>query len=92
MEETRQGKRGRDEPEQRHLVDKRLKIYNTGRPLDVQKKRKLKSSAIEGSNRPRQSRQKPRSDERKENVRGEKSLNAQNVQQTRGERAGGAGQ
>ena len=89
-DETR--KRGRDEPEQRHLVDKRHKIYNTGQPLDVQKKRKLKSSAIEGSNRPRQSRQEPRSDERKENVRGEKSLNAQNVQQTRGERAGGSGQ
>ena len=52
-----------------HLVNKRHKIYNTGQPVDGQKTRKLESSAVEESERPRQSRQEPRNENRRENVR-----------------------
>ena len=75
-----------------HLVDKRLKIYNAGQPVDEQTTRKLKSSSVEESERPRQNRKEPRNEDRRENVRWEESLNVQNVQRERGESVGGAGQ
>ena len=84
-------KGGREEP-RRHLVDKRLKIYYAGQPVDEQTTRKLRSSSVEESERPRQNRQEPRNENRRENVRWEESLNVQNVQRERGESVGGAGQ
>ena len=41
----------------------------TGQPVDGQKTRKLKSESVEESNRWKQSRQEPRNEERRENVR-----------------------
>ena len=90
-DETRKGGKRRA-GRTRHLVDKRLKIYYAGQPVDEQTTRKLKSSSVEESERPRQNRQEPRDENRRENVRWEESLNVQNVQRERGERAGGAGQ
>ena len=92
MEETRRGKGGRDEPKEDIWWTSDNKIYNAGQPVDEQTTRKLESSAVEESERPRQSRQEPRDENRRENVRWEESLNVQNVQRERGESAGGAGQ
>ena len=74
------------------MVDKRQKIYYTGQPVDEQKTRKLETSSVEESNRPRQSNQEPRNENKGANVHWEKPLNVQNVQRARGESAGGAGQ
>ena len=96
MEETRREKGGREEPKNKtsggHLVDKRLKIYYAGQTVDEQTTRKLKSNSVEESERPRQNRQEPRDENRRENVRWEESLNVQNVQWKRGESVGGTGQ
>ena len=90
----RRGKetRGRDEPKGRHLVDIATKIYNVGQPVDEQTMRKRKLSSVEESERPRPNRQEPRNENRRENVHWEESLNVQDEQRRRRERAGGAGQ
>ena len=74
------------------MVDKRQKIYYTGQPVDEQKTCKLETSSVEESNRPRQSNQEPRNENRRERVRWEESLTVQNGQRKRRESAGGAGQ
>ena len=70
---TRTG--GREEPEEKHLVDKRQNIYNTGLPLDEHKTRKLKISPVEESNRRRQKGQEQRDDNQQGKVQKEESLN-----------------
>ena len=86
-------KGGREEPGKEDIWwTSDNKIYNAGQPVNEKTTRKLESSAVEESKRPRQSKQEPRNEERKENVRWEESLNVQNVQRERGESVGGAGQ
>ena len=91
MEETRRGKGGREEPRRLHWTsDKRTTTQDS--PLDEQKARKLKTHSVVASERPRQSSQEPRNEDFQQKVLWEESLNVQNVQRERGERAGGARQ
>ena len=78
MEETRQGNGGEDKSQRKisgELENERLKIYNTGQPVDEQKTRKLETSSVEASDRRRQNRQEQRNGNQQEKVHWKESLN-----------------
>ena len=61
-------------------------------PLDEQKTCKLETSSVEASDRPRQSNQKQRNEDRQKEVLWEKSLSLWDGQRKKRESVGGSGQ